>query len=274
MKNYVLFDKLSTPALNFTETAKLLLTKLQINFTLNDGFKKDLGLAVKAYNDLKFHTNNAFNLTLASKNAQDIICVDESSYLSLCLTKQELTADNKLKALVEKELAMPVNLDTKVMYITEILHDIVGLKQLKSLVKSSFGEFYCTVFRGSSDARLAQFMQRDICDTLVSLIDAKNVKIQSAYGSDGFEIYSIAQSVAYNLSGVFLLDAFDHGADFILVNDINSFFMFDVNQKAIEKVVGRDIALPILNLSQVILLALGEKEQLQFDKHKAKVTLL
>ncbi len=90
------------------------------------------------------------------------------------------------------------------------------------------------------------------------------------------DIFESKNEIAKKIAAKILFDAFDNGADFLIVNDIRTFTFFDSFQKKIAKVFGRDINLPILTLSQVILLSLGvtDKNILGFNKHFIKPTFV
>lgn len=86
----------------------------------------------------------------------------------------------------------------------------------------------------------------------------------------------INKTFSHKLAGQILLEAKDNNADFIVVNDKKAFELFDKEQCKIEKAVGREINMPIVNLEQFNMLLKGEKnkETLGFNKHKVSVTFL
>lgn len=276
MANYILFDKLVEDGSSFIRSAKELFDKLGFSVVCENNFKKDGGLETKALNEIKFHTNNAYNLSLANQGGFDIICVEDSSFLSLNLSKKALLEDENLKAKVEKELETPLNLHANIYHINDILREKIGFAKIQSKLKSSFEDFNVAPFYGTKSARLEDFTDLDIQESLLLLIGANTIKIPTCKNSDGYEILPINATIADKLAGVVLLDAFDNAADFMLISDVTTFKMFDARQKNIAKLAGRDIDLPLVNISQLLLLALGvkDKDKLALDAHKVKVTLL
>jgi succinate dehydrogenase / fumarate reductase cytochrome b subunit len=276
MANYILFDKLVEEGSSLISSAKELFKLIELDISYTDSFKQDTGLKTKAFNENKFHGINAYNINLASLAGEDIVCVENSSFLSLSLSKKALQDNPKLKAAIELDLKQELNLSANIVHINELLLQSVGLEKIQSLAKSSFENFNVAVFDGASAIRLEQFTSLSTNETLLSAINANIVKTSTCKNSDGYEILDFNASITDSLAGVFLLDAFDNAADFVLANDITTFKIFDARQKSIAKKVGRDIDLPILNIVQVLLLAFGEKDKkkLGFDTHKVNVTLL
>lgn len=276
MANYILFDKLVEEGSSFIRSAKELFDTLGIHVKYDNNFKKDTGFKTKALCEVKFHATNAYNITLASRDNGDILCVENSSFLSLALSKNALLENAKLKISVEKELGMELDLKANIIHINELLRDSVGFEKIQTLLKTSFQNFNASIYEGSSDVRLKEFTDTSSNDALVKLLGATIIKTSTCKKSDGYEVLETNSFISDSLAGVVLLDAFDNAADFILVNDVTTFKMFDARQKSIATVVGRDIDLPVLNIAQVLLLALGikDKDKLGLGAHKVKVTLL
>jgi len=78
------------------------------------------------------------------------------------------------------------------------------------------------------------------------------------------------------IAGEILLEAKDKSVDFLIVQNDEDLSIFDRKQKQIEKVVNRDINIPIITEEQFLLLLKGEKNitTLGIDKHKIKVSFL
>lgn len=82
------------------------------------------------------------------------------------------------------------------------------------------------------------------------------IPFETAYESDGFEVFESVELLAKRFAAKTLLDMFDNGADFILVDDVRSFIMFDFYQKACEKAAGREIGLSVLTIPSTLTLSL------------------
>lgn len=276
MAKYILFDKLCEPLYTsaFVNTAKELAAMLDITLETKDNFKFDLGLKGKALDSFTFHKTNAYNLSLAAESHGEIVCADESSFLSLCLTQQALKEDEELSNEIKNSLKIVLNAEVKITYFNDIL--LENREKLENKIVNSFGAFRAAIYYGPNANRLSRFTNLASTDELVKLIQAKNVKISTCKAPNGYEIREINKKVAYHLAGDVLLDTFDNAADFLVSNDITTLNFFDANQKEIAKEMGRDINLNIFSISQLLLLACGitDKKLLGFDDFKTKVTLI
>lgn len=91
--------------------------------------------------------------------------------------------------------------------------------------------------------------------------------------SKNFDIPMSAKKLSYLMAGTILLDAIDNNADFLLVNSQEDLSLFDAQQKQIEKVMGREINLPVLTRGQFIKLLEGEKDKNTLGLNIHKVTI-
>lgn len=276
MANFILFDKLCEEnyAAPFIESAKALLEKLDAPVSYSSDFKKSLGLKQKAINEEAFYLNNAYNLSIAANTNSTIICPDDSSYLALKLTQDALKSDENLNTTIANKLAIELNTQTTILHLTEFLAKEISVSQIKARIKTPFSKFITTSYEGPNAAKLKKLYDTSALCHLLDITGIKLAKIDSVRDSDGYEIYEVNKNIAELLAGKVLLDAFDNAADFIVINDVTTFSIFDAKQKSIACAVGRDIDLSVLNISQILLLALGEtdKETL-FSSHRVNVTL-
>jgi len=115
-----------------------------------------------------------------------------------------------------------------------------------------------------------------ILENIILNSDAKYINIDSKNDDLAFHTHPVNKTFSYKIAGNILLEAKDNNADFIVVKSENSFKLFDNKQKEIEKVVGREIQLPIITLKQFNHILSGEKDPkvLGFDNHKVAVTFL
>ena len=76
--------------------------------------------------------------------------------------------------------------------------------------------------------------------------------------------------ITYCVASTILLDAFDSNADFLLVDTIEDFYVFDYNRKQIEKISGREIILPVIHVNELQQLASGKHDEARktLNKHK------
>jgi succinate dehydrogenase / fumarate reductase cytochrome b subunit len=274
VKNYILFDKLceESYAAPFIQSAKELISKFDLPIKLENNFKKDLGIKTKSLNTTAFHLQNAYNLSIAAHDNLEILCVEDSSLVSLNLTKKALETDEKLKADIKNRLSIELNCEVKITHINELLLQ----EDIKSALKHPFSDFQAAIYKGVNALELERLTDTSATCKLLDLVGIKLVKTFTCKDNDGYELQDANRQIANRLAGTILLDAFDSAADFLVLNDVRTFSFFDSKQKEIAKEMGRDINLPLLTPLQVILLAMGihEQQKLGLDTHKVKVTLI
>jgi succinate dehydrogenase / fumarate reductase cytochrome b subunit len=265
--NIIQKDSLSS----YVTSAKELLKELGLEYGVLEGSKPDIATEGKSLNEEAFLYNCAYNLSLAK--GDEIVCVEDSSYTSLNLAKLILLEDSELKSKVVQRLqkdGKELCLDVKVLHINDILRDVVGFDKLASLVKNKFEKFNIAVFNGNKT------LNSGTVDSILLSIGANLVNFEASEDSDGYEVLDASEFIADKLAGKVMLDAFDNASDFVVANDARSFYMFDNRQKSLEKVVGRDINLPVYSISQVVLMAIGctDREKVGVDSHKVATTLI
>lgn len=281
MKRYFLFDNIihSDKAPSLAIAAHELLKFLKLDVPSLKDVKADLGSEIFALNKQKFIERNAHTLSMAAKEQGSIVCVENSAFISLQMTKEVLSKDSVLQEKIAKKLlesGLVLNFETEVLTLESFLLSVVGIEKLASLVKHPFNNFYVAHFLGTSFCQTRNFTDTTLMDKLLSMLQAKKVNFAARYESNGFEVFESSELLAKQLASTVMLDMFDNAADFVLIDDARSFIMFDFYQKALEKVASRDINLCVLSLSQILLLAFGviQKEKLGLDKHKIPATLV
>jgi len=281
MKHYFLFDSLiqrekTAPMIT---SARKLVELLGIDAPSFKNAKADLGSEFMGLDKLKFLEHYAYNLSLAADEKRDILCFEQSSFISHAHTKDLLLNDAHLKFEIAERLSknnVSLNLDVNVVSLEELLLEEIGAEKLASLIKNPFTNFQTALFLGTNICRARKYRKEDLFKQLLDIIKLKQIKHESTSESDGFEVYEASPLVAKKLGAKALLDMFDNAADFVLVSDARSFIMFDYYQKELEKVSGREIGLSILSLAEVLLLSLGEtnKKSMGLDQHKVAITLI
>jgi len=98
--------------------------------------------------------------------------------------------------------------------------------------------------------------------------------LPSTHDSDGAALFAHDPKLAATMAGAILLEAFDNGCDFLLVDDAAFLTLFDKEQKACAKAVGRTINFPILTADQLAFIALGEIETSGVNTHTCKPQFL
>ena len=275
MAQYRLFDNIieKDVASSFVSSAKELLNMLKIEAPVLVNSKQDIATEGKSLSEESFLYNNAYNLALAKKENADIICVEDSSYTSLNISKLILLEDDVARKKVSQKLKkddLEIALDISVLHVNEILKDVVGFDKLKEMVKRPFDKFNTAIFNGNKTHNLATN------DAILSLMGVNIVDFKTQDDSDGYEILKASPTISKKLAGKVMLDMFDNAADFVVTNDARSFYMFDKLQKSLETTVGRDIELSVFSTVQIVLLALGYDDisKMGLDTHKVVTNLI
>lgn len=197
--------------------------------------------------------------------------IDDTDGIRLYEFEDNIHPKNSTKEIVEalKEKLPKKTLkgfsDESMAYFN-LAENIVGkditAEKIKAELKHSFDDF-----------KLAYYGVDRENELLLNATGASIVKFDKQDKPNGFDIASHDKNVAYEKAGEIALDAYDSGAEILVVDSAKTHFMIDQSVKECEKIVGRDIRIPVLNLSQVIALALGntDKEKLGLDKHKIEL---
>jgi len=275
MTQYRLFDNIieKNSASSFVSSAQELLNFLKIEAPILSNSKQDIGTEGKSLNEEAFLYNNAYNLAVAKQENAAIICVEDSSYTSLNISKLILLENEDIKAVIKNKLqkdGLELALDVSVVHVNDILKDVVGFKKLKTMIKRPFSKFSTAIFNGNKTHNLSKN------DAILSLLELNIVNFESQNDSDGYEILSTSPTIAKRLAGKIMLDMFDNAADFVVTNDARSFYMFDNLQKSLETTMGRDIELSVFSTAQIVLLALGydDMSKMGLNTHKVVTKLI
>jgi hypothetical protein len=122
------------------------------------------------------------------------------------------------------------------------------------------------------DFNIAYYPSKNNEDTL-NLLDKLNANMLSL---DTLKLdlakntFNKNPQITYYVASTILLDAFDSNADFLLVDNLEDFYIFDYNRKQIEKVSGREIILPIIHINELQKLASGNHNEVKktLEKHQ------
>jgi len=154
----------------------------------------------------------------------------------------------------------------------ETMLENIGLDKIASEVKHPFSDFKVAFYAGD-------FMCENVAEVqveakkLLEALGAKVVDFEFSTRGDGFDIVGADSAVGYKKAGSIIFDAIDHGAEILVVDSKETHFMIDQRKKECEKALGRDIRVPVLNISQMVALAIGitDREKLGINAHKIAV---
>ena len=281
MKKYVLFDAILD--INHTAplvtSAKELLKVLNIDIPLLNGANKELGVGYIGEDMEKFYKENAKSLALASKESSDIVCVEDSSFLSLKSTMDKLEKDDKLKAEIVAELKkddLELNFSIDILTLADFIIKEFGITKLKKNIKNGFDKFFGASYLGSYQCQLSKYSDTNSYVKLLEATGLKLVKYDLKNQVCGYDINDTNEKISYKIAGALMLDMFDNASDFVVVNVARSFIMFDKHQKELESSVGREIGLGVFGLAEILLLAFGitDKKRIGLDDHTVKTNII
>jgi heterodisulfide reductase subunit B len=156
----------------------------------------------------------------------------------------------------------------------ETIVDNITLAKITPEVKHPFSDFKVAFYAGDfACCDIAEVKQN--AKEVLEAIGAQVVDFAASTKGDGFDIVGAERSIAYKKAGAIIFDAFDSGAEILVVDSKETHYMIDKCKKEVERAVGRDIRLPVLNISQIVGLSLGMSgESLGVDAHKIVVDFI
>jgi succinate dehydrogenase / fumarate reductase cytochrome b subunit len=161
-----------------------------------------------------------------------------------------------------------------------LLVEDMGLDELRSRVKRPLhnlkvGPFYgCYIVRPTDRLGIDDDHPRDLyLHQIIDALGATVIDYAGQYKCCGFPIITMNKEASLKQAGRHLGDAIDADADCLVTPCPLCHVNLDLNQPLAEKVVGRDLGMPVLHLPQLLGLALGLKpKELGMSKHVVKPT--
>ena len=156
----------------------------------------------------------------------------------------------------------------------------LGLDELRSRVRRPLtdlrvGPFYgCYIVRPTDRLSIARDTPRDIyLHQLIEALGGTVVDYAGQYKCCGFPIITMNKEASLKQAGRHLGDALDADADCLVTPCPLCHLNLDLQQPGAERVVGRELGMPVLHLPQLLGLALGvDPKELGLNKHVVKPT--
>ncbi|RDU62626.1 hypothetical protein [Helicobacter sp. MIT 14-3879] len=258
MKEYMIYYHYEN--ISLIDSTLALLKKLNINTICGEKFEYYGEHLSYLLNERAFFIAQAYNIAKAKD--KDLLVLEDDAFKSLTFAKKMIDENPNLFNMIEKELSkqnIKYSQDTNIIHISNLLSQDNNKIQIKKNLKSDFSDFSSCIFYSNN---LNSTHTKEILDLI-------NLKIHFESYCDFFNIPNI--NIAYKYSAKYLENAIDCGCDFIISNSIGNFNMFDRERKKLEKMINRDLSkIPVINLSQLLLLAFGinDDSMLNFRYHK------
>lgn len=219
---------------------------------------------------------NARNLGLAEQAGLDMLTVCSTCQGMLTLANHKMT-ESAVRARVDPVLAkigVPYRGTVKVKHLLQVLTDDVGLDAIRAQVRRPLsglkvGAFYgCHLLRPATEMGWESPEEPHAFEDLLSAIGADPVMYRGRVMCCGFPILFVKAPTANRVAGRQIADAKDHGAHAMATPCPLCHISLDSFQNQAESAVGRELAMPIFHLPQLVGLALGATpEEMGLPRH-------
>jgi succinate dehydrogenase cytochrome b subunit len=159
------------------------------------------------------------------------------------------------------------------LMVEEIGLDAIQAKVKRPLTDLRVGPFYgCYIVRPTDRLGIDRDHPRDAyLHQLIEALGGTVVDYAGQYKCCGFPIITMNKQASLKQAGRHLGDAIDAEADCLVTPCPLCHLNLDLQQPGAERVVGRELGMPVLHLPQLVGLALGlEPKELGFGKHVVK----
>ena len=162
---------------------------------------------------------------------------------------------------IQKRLNIFEDLDKQNFRINNTLILVFGNFEDNYEIKHDFNDFNIAYYPSKNNEKTLDLLNK----LNAKILNLDTLKLDIAKNS-----FNKNPQITYCVASTILLDAFDSNADFLLVDTIEDFYVFDYNRKQIEKISGREIILPIIHVNELQKLASGKHSEAKrtLEKHK------
>ena len=227
-------------------------------------------------------TLNARTFALAQQTDGELmmnICSTCQGSMSECQERLDANAeyrDHVNGTLAEDDLGYERGIVNK--NLLWVLVEDIGLDHLRSLVKRPLenlrvGPFYgCYIVRPTDRLDIDAEHPRDrYLHRLIEALGGTVIDYAGAYKCCGFPIITMNKEASLKQAGRHLGDALDADADCLVTPCPLCHLNLDLQQPLAERLIGRDLGMPVLHLPQLVGLALGlQPGELGMGKHVVK----
>ncbi len=213
------------------------------------------------------------------------ICSTCQGAMSEC--QERLDADAHYRAQVNETLSSeglsyekdPARPFTNKNFLWMLVEDI-GLAKLRSLVKRPLSNLKVGPFYGCYIVRPRRRLQIDFdhprdhyLEQVIEALGGTVIEYAGVRKCCGFPIITMNKEASLRQAGTHLGDAADADADCLVTPCPLCHLNLDMQQPIAEKVVGRELRVPVLHLPQLVGLALGlEPRELGMNRHIVRPT--
>ena len=225
------------------------------------------GDPVKSVNDFAVTYLSARILALADLTGlEDLLVPCNRCHFTISEAKRAIDEDERVRQKISdllKEEGLKYNPSVRVWHVIDLLHDLVGLKSVKSaVVKPLVGlklasHVGCQIIRYSDLGRVDDAENPRKLDDLIGVVGAESVDYTEKLDCCGAHLLLSHVDSALSLSGSKLKAVQALGVDGLVVSCPDCGLMFDAKQKDAATTVGAKLNVPVVYLTQLLGLALG-----------------
>ncbi len=214
------------------------------------------------------------NLSLAEKQAKDIMAPCAGCYLTLKKANKTLRSDTEKAKKIHQALAQagcPYQGGVEIKHPLEVLVQDIGLDKVKEKVRHKLTGLKVACYYGCQLVRpFTDFDDPDYptsLDNLMEAIGAQPVPYSAKTRCCGGSLTGTIEEVGKRLNFILLKEAKRRGADAIVTICPLCQFNLEILQNKMPKAYGEDVTMPILYFSQLMGIAFGlAKEDLGFNR--------
>ncbi len=188
--------------------------------------------------------------------------------------KKDSAYVEQVNGLLQKEGCLPYRGSTEVKHLLYALVTDYGLEEIQRRVTRVLSGLRCAAFYGCYLLRAQKSMPYDdpyrpeAMENVFRAVGATPIYYRGRTQCCGWPLASYATTQSFKMAGMHIQEAMAAGADCIVTPCPLCHLNLDSRQPEVEKVLGRQLGLPVLHLPQLIALALGIKpKQLGLDRH-------
>ena len=210
-----------------------------------------------------------------------MVTICNTCQLNTAMTKHRLDENASLKARVNEKLA-EVGLEYKgtsnIIHFLYAIIDDIGLDKIAEMVVTPLSQFNIAPFYGCHNIRPSELQNKShntpenpynptSLDDLIIACGGKNVDYEEKNKCCGFHAELQAPKTAAILTGNAIAGAIDGNADWMVTPCPLCHLKLDTQTHHASEAIGREVALPVLHMQQMLGLALGCDQNLLGMKH-------
>ncbi|WP_044291016.1 CoB--CoM heterodisulfide reductase iron-sulfur subunit B family protein [Rivularia sp. PCC 7116] len=180
---------------------------------------------------------------------------------------------NKVNSLLQKESCSPYQGSTEVRHLLYALVNDYGLEEIEKRVTKKLSNLKCAAFYGCYLLRAQNTTYDDpfkpeAMENVFRMVGAEPIYYQGRTKCCGWPLSSYATTQSFQMAGKHISEAIEAGADCLVTPCPLCHLNLDSRQPEVEKVIGRNLGLPVLHLPQLVALALGvSPKELGLQRH-------